>query len=54
MILTTSILFWHRYFRLAYSYIAGADSLGGILTTSLVAMRIISMASICMSSLPVI
>ena len=53
-ITTISMLYWHRFFRLAYSHIAGANSLGGILTSSLVSVRILSMISIWISSLPVI
>ena len=53
-ILTISTVYWHRFFRLSYSHIAGATSLGGILTNSLSSVRILSMISIWFSSLPII
>jgi hypothetical protein len=37
---------WQRFFRIAYSYVAGAESLAGILTTSMASMRILSMISL--------
>ena len=53
-IVVFSIVYWHRFFRIAYSYLAGAYTLGGILTTSMPGSKILTLISICISSFPVL
>ena len=52
-ILSLSVTIWHRFFRFSYSYFGGSRPLGGILTSSIVSVRILSVLSIWLSSLPV-